>query len=188
MLREASMIETGLVLAAQLAVFQALLLAASAVHKAAAWARSLGVMRQFGGVPQSLASTALGAVIASEFAAALLLLMPSYRAAGAILAAGLWSVYLGLILRAVLQNRRDLECGCSFGLSSGPASRPLGAFQLVRNAVLAATAAGIAGVSAVAGAVPVELSQILGGVALLALYGALDQVMALQPLRSGELL
>ena len=29
---------------------------------------------------------------------------------------------------------------------------------------------------------------VLGGLALLALYGALDQVMALQPLRSGELL
>lgn len=178
------MIETGQVLAAQLAVFQALLLAASAVHKAGAWSRSLGVVQQFGGVPGSLASTALGSVIASEFAAALLLLMPSHRAAGAVLAAALWTVYLGLILRAILQNRRDLECGCSFG----PSSRPLGAFQLARNALLTAMAVGIAGMSAVAGGVSVELSQMLGGVALLALYGALDQVMALQPLRSGELL
>ena len=178
------MIETGQVLAAQLAVFQALLLAASAVHKAAAWSRSLAVMRQFGGVPRSLSSTALGTVIASEFVAALMLLIPAYRTAGAILAATLWTVYLGLILRAILQNRRDLECGCSFG----PSSRPLGAFQLVRNALLTAMAVGIAGMSAVAGGVSVELSQMLGGVALLALYGALDQVMALQPLRSGELL
>jgi Methylamine utilisation protein MauE len=184
MLREASMIETGQVLAAQLALFQALLLAASAVHKASAWSRSRGVMQQFGGVPRSLASTALGTVIASEFVAAVLLLVPAYRAAGAILAAALWTVYLGLILRAILQNRRDLECGCSFG----PSSRPLGAFQLVRNAVLTVMALGIAGMSVVAAAVPVELSQVLGGVALLALYGALDQVMALQPLRSGELL
>lgn len=178
------MIETGQVLAAQLAVFQALLLAASAVHKAAAWSRSLGVMRQFGGVPRSWSSTALGTVIASEFVAALMLLIPAYRTAGAILAAALWTVYLGLILRAILQNRRDLECGCSFG----PSSRPLGAFQLLRNAVLTAMAVGIAGMSAVAGGVSVELSQMLGGVALLALYGALDQMMALQPLRSGELL
>jgi len=29
---------------------------------------------------------------------------------------------------------------------------------------------------------------VLGGIALLALYGALDQVMALRPLRSGEVL
>jgi hypothetical protein len=120
MLREASMIETGQVLAAQLAVFQALLLAASAVHKASTWSRSLGVMRQFGGVPSSLARAALGTVIASEFVAALLLLVPAHRAAGAILAAALWTVYLALMLRAILQNRRDLDCGCSFGLPAGP--------------------------------------------------------------------
>ena len=178
------MIETGQVLAAQLAVFQALLLAASAVHKASTWSRSLGVMRQFGGVPSSLARAALGSVIASEIVAALLLLVSPYRAAGAILAAALWTVYLALILRAILQNRRDLECGCSFG----PSSRPLGQFQLLRNGVLAGMAIGIAAVSTVAGGVSLELSQVLGGVALLALYGALDQVMALQPLRSGELL
>jgi hypothetical protein len=188
MLSEGSMIETGQVLAAQLAVFQALLLIVSAGHKAASWSRSLGVMRQFGGLPGALAGSALVAVIAGEIVAGLLLLVPAYRAAGAVLAAALWTVYLGLILRAILQNRRDLECGCSFGLPSGASSRPLGAFQVARNAVLAGMAAGIAGMSATAGAVPVELSQVLGGVALLALYGALDQVMALQPLRSGEML
>jgi hypothetical protein len=188
MLREASMMETGQVLAAQLAVFQALLLAASAVHKASTWLRSLGVMRQFGGVPGSLARPALGTVLASEFLAALLLLVPAYRAAGAVLAAALWTLYLALILRAILQNRRDLECGCSFGFASRASSRPLGAFQLLRNGVLASMAVGIAAVSAVAGGVSVEPSQVLGGFALLALYGAVDQVMALQPLRSGELL
>jgi hypothetical protein len=46
----------------------------------------------------------------------------------------------------------------------------------------------IAWVSAVGGAVPAQGSFVLGGLALLALYGALDQVMALQPLRSGELI
>jgi hypothetical protein len=188
MWRDASMIETGQVLAAQLAVFQALLLTASAVHKASTWSHSLGVMRQFGGVPSSLARAALGVVIASEFVAALLLLVPASRAAGAVVAAALWTVYLALILRAILQNRRDLECGCSFGFASRPASRPLGTFQLLRNGVLSGMAVGIAAVSAVAGGVSVELSQVLGGLALLALYGAVDQVMALQPLRSGELL
>ena len=178
------MVETGQVLAAQLAVFQALLLAVSAVHKAWTWSRSLGVMRQFGGVPGSVASTVLGTVIVSELAAGILLLFPAYQALGATMAAALWTVYLGLILRAILQNRRDLDCGCSFG----PSSRPLGSFQVARNAVLAGMALGIAGVSTALGSVPVELSQMLGGVALLALYGAVDQVMALQPLRSGEIL
>jgi hypothetical protein len=35
---------------------------------------------------------------------------------------------------------------------------------------------------------PLAPSQILAAFALLALYGALDQVMALTPLRTGELL
>jgi hypothetical protein len=46
----------------------------------------------------------------------------------------------------------------------------------------------IAWVSAASGSVPSQASQVLGGIALLALYGALDQVMALRPLRSGEVL
>jgi methylamine utilization protein MauE len=188
MLSESSMIETGQVLTAQLALFQALLLIVSALHKASSWSRSLGVMRQFGGVPGALSGAALVTVMASEIVAALLLLVPAYRAAGAILAAALWAVYLGLILRAILQNRRDQDCGCSFGLASRTSSRPLGAFQVTRNAVLALMALGIAGMSGAAGAVSAELSQLLGGVALLALYGALDQVMALQPLRSGDVL
>jgi hypothetical protein len=188
MLSAGSMIETGQVLAAQLALFQALLLLVSALHKAATWRRSLEVMRQFGGVPGSLAGPALAAVVMAEVIASLLLLVPTYRAAGAAAAAGLWSVYLGFILRAILQDRRDLDCGCSFGFAARSSSRPLGAFQLTRNAVLAVMAVGIAGISAAAGAVSVEPSYVLGGVALLALYGALDQVMALQPLRSGEVL
>jgi hypothetical protein len=57
----------------------------------------------------------------------------------------------------------------------------------VRNFALAALAFSIAEVSALGGPVSSQGIHILGGLALLALYGALDQVMALQPLRSGEL-
>jgi hypothetical protein len=64
----------------------------------------------------------------------------------------------------------------------------LGAFQVARNLVLAALAVFIAWVSAVDGTVSTQGTFVLGGLALLALYGALDQVMALQPLRSGELI
>ncbi len=122
--------------AAQMAVFQTMLLAASAVHKAARWTHSLNVMRQFAGVPGALA-----------------------------------------------QGRREVDCGCSFG----PTSKPLGSFQIARNLVLAALAVFIAWASAFRGTAPTQGIFVLGGLALLALYGALDQVMALQPLRRGEL-
>ena len=171
-------------LMAQLAVFEALLLVASAVHKAVRWSRSQEVVRHFAGVPASWAASALGAVIAAELLAGALLIVPTYRATGAMSAAVIWTCYLLLIVRAILQDRRDVDCGCSFG----PTARPLGAFQVARNAVLAGVAMLIAWVSATGGSVASQGSQVLGGIALLALYGALDQVMALRPLRSGEVL
>jgi hypothetical protein len=170
-------------LAAQMATFQAMLLAVSAVHKAARWTHSLAVMRQFAGVPEVLAAASLGAAIAVESAAGALLMAPAYRTAGAVLAALIWALYAALIIRAIVQGRRDVDCGCSFGRTS----KPLGSFQIARNLVLAALAVCIAWVSAFHGTVPAQGTFIVGGLALLALYGALDQVMALQPLRRGEL-
>jgi len=169
--------------AAQMAVFQTMLLAASAVHKAARWTHSLNVMRQFAGVPGALAASSLGAAIAVELAAGAWLLVPAYRMAGAMLAAFIWTLYAALIVRAILQGRREVDCGCSFG----PTSKPLGSFQIARNLVLAALAVFIAWASAFRGTAPTQGIFVLGGLALLALYGALDQVMALQPLRRGEL-
>jgi hypothetical protein len=169
--------------AAQMATFQAMLLAASAVHKAVRWTHSLTVMRQFAGVPGALAGTSLGVATAVELAAGALLMVPAYRTTGAVLAALIWTLYVALIVRAIVLGRRDVDCGCSFG----PTSRPLGSFQIARNLVLAALALFIAWVSAFGGAIPAQGAFVLGGLALLALYGALDQVMALQPLRSGEM-
>jgi Methylamine utilisation protein MauE len=170
--------------AIQMATFQAMLLAASAVHKVVRWSHSRNVMRQFAGVPRVLAGTSVGVATAVELAAGAWLLVPAYRATGAVLATLIWTLYLALIVRAIVQGRRDVDCGCSFG----PTSRPLGSFQIARNLVLAALAAFIASVSAFGSTVPAQGTFLLGGLALLALYGALDQVMALQPLRSGELI
>jgi hypothetical protein len=169
--------------AAQMAAFEGLLLGASAVHKAVRWTHSLSVMRRFAGVPEALAAPALGAALALESAAAFMLLGARGGAAGGVLAALMFSLYAALIVRAVVAGRRDVDCGCNFG----PASRPLGSFQIARNIVLAALAILIAGVPAYDGAVAGRVTLAVGGLALLALYGALDQVMSLRPLRAGEL-
>jgi hypothetical protein len=168
-------------LGAQAAIFQALLLLASAGHKALRWPRSRRVVRQFAGLPNSLAALGLVAVIAVELVAAALLVAPGYRAVGALLASVLWSLYLALILRAILEDRRDVDCGCSFGSSL----HPLGFAEVARNVLLAALAAWTAWATVREGAVPAQGSQVLGGLALLALYGAVDQVLALRPLRIG---
>ena len=168
-------------LAAQLAAFEALLLLASASHKIVRWSYSRTVVRQFAGVPSVLAAASLSGVVLIELAAAVMLVVPSKRAVGALLAVCLWAAYLALIARAVVQGRRDADCGCSFG----PTQRPLGWFQLTRNALLLGLAAVVAWASPPdSGAL--QGSQWFAACALLALYGALDQVMALQPLRSGE--
>ncbi|HWJ36100.1 MAG TPA: MauE/DoxX family redox-associated membrane protein [Steroidobacteraceae bacterium] len=180
---DASMAAAVQMLVAQLAVFQALLLTASAVHKALRWSHSTGVVYEFIGVPRSMAASVLAAVMTGELLAGTLLIVPEYRAMGAMLAASIWALYLAFIVRAIFQDKRDIDCGCSFGRTS----RPLGTSQVARNAVLAGLAVFIAGVSAIGGSVPARGSQVLGGIALLALYGALDQVMALQPLRRGEI-
>jgi hypothetical protein len=108
------------------------------------------------------------------------LFFPSYRVLGALLAATILTVYLALIARSVSAGRRDVDCGCSFG----PVRHTLGAFEAGRNATLAAMALFVAG-SAARGGPVISPSQVLAAAAMLALYGALDQVMGLRPMRKG---
>ena len=170
------------VLLAQVAAFLAVLLIASAVHKAFSWRRTRTVVEDFAGVPRQAASAAAFAACAIEALAGALLMLPDHRRAGAALAAAILSVYLALIARAVALNRGVVDCGCSFGAGS----RNLGKYEIVRNAVLLTTALLLlAYADAIASMAP---SQLLAACALLALYGAADQLMALQPMRQGTVL
>jgi hypothetical protein len=127
---------------------------------------------------------AIAVLAGSELAAGILLWIPPTRAAGAALAVLIWGGYALLLLRAVVQGRRDVDCGCSFGA----AHRSLGAFQVLRSASLAVLAVPVAMLCAMYGAAAITAAQILAAVTLLALYVALDQAMALEPPRAGELL
>jgi hypothetical protein len=174
--------EVAGVLLAQLAAFLAVLLIASAVHKALTWRRTWTVVQNFAGVPRPAASGAAVAACAIEGLAGLLLILPDHRRAGAALATAILGLYLALIARAVAQRRGAVDCGCSFGASS----RRLGTFEIARNAVLLAAALFLlAFADAVAALAP---SQLLAACALLALYGAVDQLTALHPLRQGTVL
>ena len=174
--------EVAGVLLAQLAAFLALLLVASSAHKALAFRRTRTVVENFAGVPRPAASAAAAGACVIEGAAGLLLILPDHRRAGAALATVILGLYLALIARAVAERRGAVDCGCSFGTSS----RRLGAFEIARNAVLFAFALMLlAFADAVAPLVP---SQLLAACALLALYGAIDQLTALQPMRRGTVL
>lgn len=181
----ASMLGVVQSLIAQLAAFQAALLLASGVHKLIGRDRAQVVVHEFAGVPRRLAGFAAVVIAVVEVLAGSLLWTPSCRAVGAALATLIWGGYLFLILRAIARGRRDLDCGCTFG---GAVQRPLGAFQVTRNVGLTGLALLVAAGSAANGAGWVSGPQILAAFALLALYGALDQVMGLMPPRSGVLL
>jgi|GEM_PF-965758 len=178
---EGTLLGVARLLVAQVAAFLAVLLLASAAHKGMRFAHIRKVVQEFVRVPRSASAAVAFAAALGELLAAAALLAPAYRWAGASLAALIWGAYLALILRAIGQGRRDADCGCSFG----PKQHPLGAFEVARNAVLMALAV-LVGISAASGAVPAAASQVLAACAFLALYGALEQVMAVRPpLRRG---
>ena len=123
-------------LVVQLAAFQAVLLLASGLHKLAGRGRTQSVIHDFAGVPRHLAPAAGVVVAVTEMLVGLLLWTPSHRAVGGVLAVLIWGGYLALILRAIAQGRRDVDCGCTFGATQ----RPLGVFQVMRNGVLVCVA------------------------------------------------
>ncbi len=170
------------VLLAQIAAFLAVLLIASALHKAGSWRRTRSVVQDFAGVPRRAASAAAVAVCTVESLAGALLLLPDHRRAGAALAAAILGVYLALIARAVARHRGVVDCGCSFGAGS----RKLGTFEVVRNATLLAAALLLLAYTDVIASI--AASQLLAACALFAVYGAVDQLMALQPMRQGTVL
>lgn len=182
-------------LVTQLAVFLALILLASGLHKVIRRSRIQSVVREFAGVSAEFGPFVAMAAAAAELLAGLMLVMPGCRAFGGILAASIWAIYLYFILRAIAQGRSDVDCGCTFGA----AHRPLGPFQVTRNAVLIGMAALVgAGAAVSGGAAPsggavvgatVSVgSEILAALALAALYVAIEHVMALTPPRGGVLL
>jgi hypothetical protein len=173
---------------AQIASFASLLLVAAGLHKLKAPADTARAMHGLTGLPLPRAARAVTAIAAAELAAAAGLWFAPARFAAALLAALLWGGYFVFLVRAVAAGRRDVDCGCSFSA----AHRPLGAFQLWRAAVLTGIAVMVAlGAALAPGAVPYVVgigalaTQLLAGLGLLALYVALDQLMAIQPLRAG---
>lgn len=181
------------VLCAETAWFLALVLAGAALHKLYAQSRARRAAAELLGVSWRGAGLAVWVAAATEGLAALCVVNPSSRGAGASLAAVLFAVYLGVMARAIFVGRRQIDCGCSFGTTH----RPLGSWQILRTASLMLLAAAVAGLAhgpavrefaSVYATSPGELAcESMAALAFLALYVALDHVLALRPLRDGVL-
>lgn len=153
---------------AAIAIFLALVLGSSAIHKLVDRDRLVAATGRLLRVNDALALPAMLTAAAIEAAAAIALLLPSARIIGAVLAGGLWLVYGAALLRT--DNAAD--CGCSFGAHR----RGIDPFTRVRPVALAALAAVVALMPASLGGYDVVTP--FAGLALFAIYLAAAEIAA----------
>ena len=119
-----------------LALFLAIILAIAGAHKIAERTRltraTAGLLR----LPDAIATPVTMAAAAVEVAAALALLFPASRPAGALLAALLWAGYGTALLTARRRGDGGIDCGCDFGTRKSG----IGRFTIARAFALAAAA------------------------------------------------
>ncbi|HEV7735399.1 MAG TPA: MauE/DoxX family redox-associated membrane protein [Candidatus Binatia bacterium] len=151
----------------------ALLLAAAAAHKLRDRAAFQATLAAYQLIPASLAPVVIGI----ELGVAVALCVPTFGNTGVLAAAALLLLY-AIAIGVNLVRGRDIDCGCA-----GPAARrPIGGGLVVRNVVLA--------VAALLGLAPLQprplvwmdaVTVVAAVLALSALYGAADHLLALAP-------
>lgn len=165
-----------------LALSLGLLLALAASHKLRDPARFRSALAGYAVLPSALVVPAGFAVIAAEIAAAVLVVLPGRRAAGAALAATLLVGYAAGIAINLLRGRTRIDCGC---LGFGRSER-IAWWMVVRNAGLAAGA--LAAMLPATGRELTALDRltVLGTVlAAAVLYASADRLASVRSLRSG---
>ena len=158
-----------------LALFLAIVLAVAAAHKLAERARLTQATASLLRLSPALAMPATMAAAAVEFAAALALLFPASRFAGALLAALLWAGYGAALVAARRRGDSGIDCGCDFGARRSG----IGRFTIARAFALAGAAA------LLALSPPVSLSNAGGGIDIQSVFAALAFVALL--FAAGEL-
>jgi hypothetical protein len=152
----------------ELAIFLAIILAISAVHKLARPERISLAMAKLTGMPNGIAATAVFGVAALEFLAATALLFSQSRTIGATFAALIWLAYGVALLR---KAGTSLDCGCDFSAKE----KPVGAFDILRAFGLSFLAVLVAQIPATAASVITPFA-IFG---FLALYLAMGELAAI---------
>lgn len=150
----------------------ALLFVSAALQKLRALARFAEVLRAYRVLPEAVSQLAV-LVPLLELALGLALLVPVTRMAAAAAGAVLLALYAGAIALNLARGRRDLACGCG-----GSDERPIAAWMVVRNLLLAA----LLGVTLVSWQVrtlsPTDLLTVAGGVVVATLlHVSLDRLL-----------
>lgn len=152
---------------APVALFLALLLAGSAVHKALAHERLAGVASRLTGL-RAQGTTLLILAGTLEAVAALCLVLPGLQQTGALVAVVLWSSYAAILL---LRRGETLDCGCDLVAREKPVGWPV----IARPVVLALVAA----ILSTLPAAPLALDAPFAAAGLLALYLAASELLAI---------
>jgi len=121
---------------AALGLFLAVLLAASAAHKAKTFREFAGVIENYRLAPRGAVPLIAPVILFAEAMIALCLLVPALRAEAATLAAVLFSLYGAAMAINLLRGRREIDCGCSFGAGGDRLTWSL----VLRNLALVAAA------------------------------------------------
>lgn len=159
-----------------LALGCALLLARAAAHKLEQRRELVAIVANYRIVPASWAAIVAVIVVICEISAALLLVNPTTRSLGAIMAAALFVTYAAAIALNLKRGRMHIDCGC-VGASQ---RRAIGAWMVWRNGVLTVAAALAAMPIAERALSTLDLLTISGSIAVLALlYAAFDQLGAI---------
>jgi hypothetical protein len=152
----------------------ACLFATAALHKLRAPARFAEILAAYQLLPAGLTG---GAVLipALEALAALGLLLPATRAMGAGLGVVLLLSYAGAISVNLRRGRTQLDCGCG----GADERRPIAAWMVVRNIVLAAALAALALPWQPRALTAADILTVVGGFAVGALlYASLDRLLS----------
>lgn len=134
------LIDPAISLAFSLSV--AALLAAAAAHKIKAPGEFVSVLRNYQVMPDPAAPAIGSFVIAAEFACAAGMLLAPARMLAGLGAAALFAIYAAAIGVNLARGRTAIDCGCSFG--GAASSEKISPYLIIRNAALAAAAAGVA--------------------------------------------
>ncbi len=102
-------------LSAALGLFLAVLLAASAAHKAKTFREFAGVIENYRLAPRVAVPLIAPVILFAEAMIAVCLLAPALRDEAALCAASLFFLYGAAMAINLLCGRREIDCGCSFG-------------------------------------------------------------------------
>lgn len=157
----------------------AVLLASASLHKLVHRAEFRRSLTAYELVPDQMVPVLALGLPMLELASAAMLLIDPWRVLGGVLGAAMFAVYALAMSINLLRGRRDLACGCGWGVSSAEAE-PRVSFGLVaRNLVLIALALMLASVQADRPANGIDLlNGAFSGVVLVLLWATVDRLLA----------